>query len=126
MDTLKVSKDNKQGINDIKSSISLIDLKSDYFLEKLFDNIPKNIFFTIVKYNKKVQKRLNISVKNYKEYSEYLQKFSPIEIEVIPIKNKDGKFISRSTVGKESYYHIYFNDDKEEIEKITFNKDDKV
>ena len=124
MDTLKVSKDNKKGINDIKSSISLINVKSDFFLEKLFDNVPKNLFFTIVKYNKKVQKRLKINIQNYKEYSEYLQIFSPIEIEVIPIKNKYGKFININE--KDPLYHIYFNDDKEEIKKNTLDKDDKV
>ena len=124
MDTLKVSKDNKQGINDIKSSISLINVKSDFFLEKLFDNVPKNLFFTIVKYNKKVQKRLKISIQNYKKYSEYLQIFSPIEIEVIPIKNKYGKFININE--KVPLYHIYFNDDKEEIKKNSLDKDDKV
>ena len=37
----------------------------------------------IVKYNKKIQNRINLSVKDYKEYSEA---FTPIEIEIIPLK----------------------------------------
>ena len=65
----------------------------------------------IVKYNKKIQNRINLSVKNYKEYSET---FTPIEIEIIPAKGKYGEFINIDKNDK-SYYHIYFNDDKEEI-----------
>ena len=45
----------------------------------------------IVKYNKKIQNRLNLSVKDYKEYSET---FTPIEIEIIPVKGKYGEFIN--------------------------------
>ena len=65
----------------------------------------------IVKYNKKIQNRLNLDVKDYKEYSET---FTSIEIEIIPTKDKYGKFIKINENDK-LYYHIYFNDDKEEI-----------
>ena len=40
----------------------------------------------IVKYNKRMQNRMNLSVKDYKEYCE-------IEIEIIPKKDEYGKFI---------------------------------
>ena len=65
----------------------------------------------IVKYNKRIQNRLNLSVKDYKE--EYCE----IEIEIIPITNGYGKFINIE--GDKSYYHIYFNDDKNEIKKYS-------
>ena len=57
----------------------------------------------IVKYNKKIQNRINLSVKNYKEYSETL---TPIEIEIIPTKGEYGKFINIKENDK-LYYHIY-------------------
>ena len=44
----------------------------------------------IVKYNKRIQNRLNLSIKDYKEYSET---YSSIEIEIIPTEGKYGKFI---------------------------------
>ena len=44
----------------------------------------------IVKYNKRIQNRINLSVKNYKEYSEV---FTPIEIEIIPSKGKYGNLL---------------------------------
>ena len=41
----------------------------------------------IVKYNKKLQNRLNLSIEDYKEYSS-------IEIELKLVNNKYGKFIN--------------------------------
>ena len=77
----------------------------------------------IVKYNKRIQNRINLNVKNYKEYSET---YSSIEIEIIPTKDKYGKFININEDDK-LYYHIYFNDNKEEIKnKYEINKKDKV
>ena len=49
-----------------------------------------------------------------------------IEIEVTPAKNKYGKFINIKKE-EESFYHIYFNDNKEEEIKRNFlNENDKV
>ena len=77
----------------------------------------------IVKYNKKIQNRLNLSIKNYKEYSET---FTPIEIEIIPVKGKYGEFINIDENDK-LYYHIYFNDNKEEIKnKYIIKEEDGV
>ena len=45
--------------------------------------MTKNKKLEIVKFNKKIQNRINLSVKDYKEYSET---FTPIEIEIIPTK----------------------------------------
>ena len=64
-----------------------------------------------------------MSVKNYKEYSET---FTPIEIKIIPTKGKYGKFININENDK-LYYHIYFNDNKEEIKnKYEINEEDKI
>ena len=64
-----------------------------------------------------------MSVKDYKEYSET---FTPIEIEIIPKKGKYGTFINIDENDK-LYYHIYFNDNKEEIKnKYKINEEDKV
>jgi len=76
-----------------------------------------------IRYNKSIQKRINIDINNYREYSE---KYSSIEIEIISIKNKYGKFINIEKEDKK-YYHIYFNDNKEkEIKRKSLNKNDNV
>ena len=64
---------------------------------------------------------MNLTVNDYKTYS---KQFSSIEIEIIPAKDKFGIFINIKE--KQEYYHIYFNDNKEEIKKNEFNQEDKV
>ena len=46
-----------------------------------------------------------MNIDNYKEYSEV---FSSIEIDIIPTKNKYGKFININEENEE-YCHIYLN-----------------
>ena len=118
MDSKSISKENKVELN---SKNYFKNLKSDYFLQKVFEYIKRNKSLAIIKCNKKMQNRLNINIKDYKEYSEI---YSSIEIEIIPIKNKYGKFINIE--GDESYYHIYFNEDKKEIKKYSIDKNDKI
>ena len=77
----------------------------------------------LLKYNKKIHNRLNLSIKDYKEYSET---YSSIEIETTPVTGKYGRFINIDENNK-LYYHIYFNDNKKEIKnKYKINKKDKV
>ena len=109
-------------LNLIKSKNKFIYLKSDYFMQKLFDNIQKRRSLKIIKCNMNIQKRLNININNYKDFSE---KFSSIELEIIPIQNKYGPFIKIKEEDKK-YFHIYFNDNKEEIKKTKLNKEDGV
>ena len=78
-------------LNQIKLKGVLKDVKSNYILKKIFYNLTKGKFLNIIKYNKKLKKRLNININDFKEYSEI---FSTIEIEIIPIKNKDCEFIN--------------------------------
>ena len=63
---------------------------------------------------------MNININNYKDFSE---KFSSIELEIIPIQNEYGPFINIKEEDKK-YFHIYFNDNKEEIKKTELNKED--
>ena len=112
--SINVSKENSKDNESAKPNPIIEKLKSDFFLEKLYDNMTKQKKLEIVKYNKKVQNRLDLGVKDYKEYSET---FTPIEIEIIPAKDKYGFFFINIDVNDELYYHIYFNDNKEEIKK---------
>ena len=65
-----------------KSKIDLFSqIKSVFILKKLYDIIETKKL-SIVKYNKNIQSRINVNIKNYKEI------YSTIEIEIILIKNK--------------------------------------
>ena len=109
-------------LNQIKSKNKFINLKSDYFIQKLFEYMQKRISLKIIKCNMNLQKRLNININNYKYFSE---NFSSIELEIIPIQNEYGSFI-KIKEKDEKYFHIYFNDNKEEMKKTKLNKEDKV
>ena len=66
-------------LKQVKSKVDLGNIKSNYMLKILFNCMKKNISLIIVKYNKKLQKRLNLNINSYKDYS---QLYSPIEIEI--------------------------------------------
>ena len=114
--TSELSKE-RAGSNKIRSKDIFKNLKNDYFLRKLFNHLLKTKSLDIIKYNNKIKDRINISIKDYKEYSEI---YSSIEIELKPINNKYGQFIN---INKENeiYYHIYFNNEKEEIKRNYLN-----
>ena len=49
--------------------INLNEIKSKYIIKKIFDNIEKNKFLIIIKYNKNIQSRLDLDINIYKENS---------------------------------------------------------
>ena len=127
----KISTPGEQGVNPAINLAGLIargpllsrgKIKSDYFIQKLFDYMEKRISLKIIKFNKIIQKRLNVNINNYKDFSE---KFSSIELEIIPNQNEYGSFINIKEKDKK-YFHIYFDNNKEEIKKTELNKKDKI
>ena len=113
------SSQGKTESNKIESKNIFKNLKNDYFLQKLFHNLLKKKSLDIIKYNKIIKERINISIKDYKEFSEI---YSSIEIEIKPVNNKYGNFINMN----DKYYHIYLNDNKEEIKRNYLNENDNV
>ena len=105
-----------------KQKVIFKKIRSKYILSQIFDILQKRRKLEIIKYNKRIKKRINISIKDYKEY---LEIYSPIEIEILPICNQVGEFINVKKQ-EEIYFHIYFNDDKEEIKRNFLNAHDKV
>ena len=57
-------------------------------------------------------------IKNYSE------KYSSTEIEIKPVNKKYGKFINNEN--EEIYYHIYFNNNEEEIKRNYINEDEEI
>ena len=93
-------------------------IKSKFILSKIFGHFKKKSL-KIIKYNKNVQTRLDITIDDFKEISQ-------TKIIVIPCENKFGKFINIFNKKLEKYYHIYFNDNKEEIKRYYLTKNDNV
>ena len=121
--SIKASKENNKENESAKPNPIEENIKSRYILSKIYDNMTKTKKLEIFKQNRKIQNRINLSVKNYKEYSET---FTPIEIEIIPTKDEYGQFININE-NDTKYYHIYFNNNKEEIKnKYEMKEEDKV
>ena len=85
--SINVSKENNKENESDKPNHIIENIKSRYILSKIYGNMTMKKKLKIVKYNKKIQNRLNLDVKDYKEYFE-------IEVEIIPTKDKYGKFIN--------------------------------
>ena len=108
-------------LENVKQEGNFDNIKSKYILKKIFDNLDKNKSLKIINYNTKLQKSLDINIKDNKEFYEI---YSPIEIEIILIKNiyKDiNCFIKHM-----DNIHIYFNNNKKEVNKFEFTKNENV
>ena len=102
-----------------KTISNLDNIKSVYTIKIIFEHIKKNKFLSIIKYNKKMQNRLKLTINDYKEYS---QLYSPIEIELKLVKNtySNEAFINIRDDNKK-YFHIFFNDSNKEANLSSLN-----
>ena len=120
----------KRVINPIKVKHKILEnknsdfrnIKSKYILKIIFNNLKNSRSFQIIKYNKKLQNRLDFS---FHDYREYIQVLSPIEIELKLVEKEYGKFINIPEQDKD-YYHIFFNNSKKEIKRNYVEEIDKV
>ena len=53
----------------MKSKDKFENLKNNYLLQKIFDNLKRKKLLKIIKYNKNIQKIINLNINDYKEYS---------------------------------------------------------
>ena len=120
MNSRNIYKDEQ--IKSKKSECAFDNIKSEYFLQRIFDNLKRNKLLEIVKYNKQLQNKLNININSYKEFS---QLYSSIEIELKLDDGIYGEFINISEEEKD-YYHIYFNNSKEEIKRNYLDENDEI
>ena len=120
MNPVKIS--NEEQTKRINRNVGFENLKYDSFLEKIFNYMKKNKSLEIMKHNKRLQKKLNLSTNDYKEFS---QLYSSIEIELKILENKYCKFINIRDKEKD-YFHIYFDNSNEEIKRNFLNENEEV
>ncbi len=100
-------------------NISLMNIKSKYVLQLIFDNLKRNKYLRIINYNKKIQNRLDKDINYYKNefYYKIIIELTLIEPTISEIVGVHKKY--------EPYFHIYLNDSNEEIQikKINNLKD---
>ena len=95
-------------------------IKSKYIIKIIVSYVSSKKYLGIVKYNKKIQSKLELSSKDYKEYNQ-------IEIEIIPINilTKNRNDIIFMEKGTKPYFHIYING-KERKRKKYLKKTDNA
>ena len=102
-----------------QSTDSLRNIHSIHILQKLFDYLSKKRALIFCKINKHIQNRLNLSINDYKE-------FSQIKIEIIPKEDEEGKFINIINKDQERYFNIYFNGTQKEEKTTNLSKGHNV
>ena len=118
---IKLIKLNKKtnSVNQDKSHNYLQNIKSKYVLKIIFGNLKKNKFLKIINHSKKIQNKLGLDITDYIQYKK-------IKLDIIPIKDAVGPFININKEEDKFYYHIYFNDNEEEMKRNYLNEKDKV
>ena len=105
-----------------------INIRSVYILRLIIkEHLRKKCYFTLAQHSKSLQEKLEINLEDYKEY--YYTRNKRIEFELIPISklvpDTNYYFIKRKE--PKDYYHIYFNNDKNnEIKRNYITYKDKI
>ena len=85
---------------------SLKKIRCKYILSQIFNNINQVTKLNIIKYNKSLMNTLGVKIKDY------INAFSNIEIEIIPVADPGDRFIYLPNKKNLSNYSIYFDDKK--------------
>ena len=86
------------------------DIKSIIIFKRIFQNLSEISLMKIIIYNKNIQAKLNMSINDYINY------YKQTVIEIIP-KKEDKKIYFINREGGKKFFHIYFNDSKEEVNR---------
>ena len=94
------------------------DIHSNFILKKIFHNLDKKDYCQIIRYNKNLQKKLNITIK---DYNLLYKIYSKIELEIIPTSGKIQTDEIIKSNYNESFYHITYNYENNKSKKIKIN-----
>ena len=107
-------------IKDHNINNSLIKIKSNYILKKIFAKLQEVKSLQIIRYNKQIQNKIHKDINDYKNIYH-------IEIDITPVENKYGNIINyKFSIDNISHYQIYFDDNKKATNRIDIKKDDNV
>ena len=105
--------------NDMTVMSNLNNIRSICILKLIKIHLAEYKCLQLLRYNKQIQKRLNINLDTYKDYLK-------IVIDIVPIADKNYKTFFRHYI-KNPFYHYYLNDRPDEVSNYTYYyHDDKV
>ena len=111
----------KSNQNNIKTK--LINIKSINILSKIFNNLVTKTKLIFIQHNKNLQEKLNISLNDYKKESKIIIELFPINLGK---SNNENIFLNYLKEEDKPYYHIYFNDNENEVKKNIFKKEENI
>jgi len=88
-------------------------IQSKYILKLIMDNLKENIRLKLIKYNKSLQNKLDIKLKDYAEYSKI------IIIEIVPSKVLQKAYFINFDPNEKDYIKIYFDGKRRKENYIT-------
>ena len=95
-------------------------VKSKYIVAIIFNHIDKLKMLNIIKYNKRLQSKMELTIKDYKENA-------IIEIEIIPDENKFDSVMTNLKKNDQTYLRMYDNlDENPDINNNNTNSKVKV
>ena len=68
MNSNNAPRNNTSKEDKMQSKYKFENVKNDYFLQKLFGNLKRKRTLAIIKYNKNIKNRINVSINDYKVY----------------------------------------------------------
>ena len=107
----------------LKRNNILMKIRSNYVLKDIFFSLNEKKLLKIILYNKNLLKRLDKNINDYK--NQYLK----IELEIIPKEYIDTSGhckIINFIENKESSFHVYFDDKKEEVKRNYITRDENI
>ena len=104
--------------NKLDNGSILLTIKSKNNLRKLFNQLTTLQKLRIIRQNKKIQNKLNISKKDYEEYCTTIIEIVPYAISILEAQSKYINIINNID---KKYIHIFFDDSKDEthVEYLT-------
>jgi len=124
LDNNGIKNDSKPKSKIKKESKSLFEkLKCEYILKYIFEHLREKKNLKLIQHNKELQEKLEISLNEYKKYKNRIE----IVITPIPLQElKEEKNIFININEKKSFYHIYFNNGRNEAKRNYITKEDKI
>ena len=99
-------------------------INSKYIIQKIFKYIDLKRVLELARYNKVIKNKLEVTKKNYENI------FNQIKIEIVPKDNlefnENEPNIFINFLGPKNYYHIFFEDNDEEIDRNYIQQGDKI
>ena len=96
-------------------------IKSKHILSKIIkEHLQKKIYLKILRHNKILQSRLNITLGSYNEFSQIIFELIPVN----QLQKEKNYFINPR--GNELFFHIYLNENKNELNRFYITEQDNV